>query len=216
MCVCVYLHVSLLYVRSKRQRYPLNPWPDGPQVSSDGRFAEQKDILLPHGIEPQFVVVQPVALYKHILLLLFSVMEATSSALCFQAFLFSSERETDIVVRILWLESRSLWSDCCGTASMKLVRICSPYTVRVRFWSRVRWSSKESFSHSFSQSLFHFKIVAVMRVLQKILHKIFTYPLENIVHYYTFFICKRFSFFTLSDLWLWSFAIFLSYSRFIS
>jgi hypothetical protein len=91
----------MLYARGKRQRYPLSPWSDGPQVYSDGRFAEQKDILFPPGIELQFVVVQPVALYKHMLLLLFSVMEATSSALCFHAFLFSSEGETDIVVRIV-------------------------------------------------------------------------------------------------------------------
>jgi len=40
--------------------------------------------------------------------------------------------------------------------------------------------------------------------------------LENIFHYYVFFICKRFSLFTLSYLWLWSFAVSLSYSRFIS
>ena len=88
----------------------------------------------------------------------FSVIETTSSPLCFHAFSFSSEGETDIVVRIVWVESRSLWSDCKYEAS---TCVCSPYTVRVRFWSLVRWSSKESFSHIIYQSLFHFQIVGL-------------------------------------------------------
>ena len=67
----------------------------------------------------------------------------------------------NIAVRIVWVESISLRSDCCDIASMELVCMCSPYTARDRFWSRVRLRSNKSFSHSFSQSLLHFQIVGL-------------------------------------------------------
>jgi hypothetical protein len=58
----------------------------------------------------------------------------------------------------------------------------SPYTAHVRFWSRVRLRSNKSFSHSFFPSLYCiFKLSAFMRVLQKMPHKLFAYPLENLL-----------------------------------
>ena len=127
------------------------------------------------------------------------MIEATSSALCFHALSFSLMwgRQT------LFYGSCEWWADHCEATAV-ILQVWSSYVcvhiVRFRFSSHVRLSSKESFSHSFSQSVFPFQIVGFLPSSADNSHNIFTYVLENIFHYYALFICK--GFFIVHTIWL--------------
>ena len=68
-------HRSWMFcTRGRSQQLSLNTWPDGPHISSGGRFGKWKNRLTLPGIELQLLVAQPVCLYDHELHLIILIL----------------------------------------------------------------------------------------------------------------------------------------------